>query len=54
MLYLRLSYQKLTLIYWLNANIIASCTFVATLGINVCANLKNGSHCAIIAAEVDT
>ena len=44
--YLQLGYQNLTLIYKLNADIIALCTSVVDLGINVHSNLKYGPHCA--------
>ena len=51
--YLQLSYQNLTLIYKLNADIIAPCTSVVDLGINVHSNLKYGPHCAIIASKAN-
>ena len=52
--YLQLGYQNLTLIYKLYADIIAPCTSVVDLGINVHSNLKYGPHCAIIASKANT
>ena len=49
--YLQLGYKTLILIYKLKADIIAPCTSVVDLGINVYSNLKYGSHCAIIAPK---
>ena len=51
--YLQLGYQNLTLIYKFNADIIAPCTSVVGLGINVHSNLKYGPHCAIIASKAN-
>ena len=51
--YLQLGYQNLTLIYKLNADIIAPCTSVVDLGINVHSNLKYDPHCAIIASKAN-
>ena len=51
--YLQLGYQNLTLIYKLNVDIIAICTSVVDLGINVHSNLKCGTHCAIIASKAN-
>ena len=51
--YLQLGYQNLTLIYKFNADIIAPCTSVVDLGINVHSNLKYGPHCAIIASKAN-
>ena len=51
--YLQLGYQNSTLIYKLNADIIASCTSVVDLGINVHSNLKYGPHCAITASKAN-
>ena len=51
--YLLLGYQNLTLIYKLNAEIAGLCTSVVDLGINLYSNLKNGSHCAIIASKAN-
>ena len=51
--YLQLGYQNLTLIYRLNADIIAPGTSIVDLGINVHSNLKYGPHCAIIASKAN-